>query len=121
VASVAAEINDAGEIVGISIDHAGNLRAVYWHNGTPIDLNTQVAASNLYLLWASDINDHGEIAGWGVDSSTGEIHTFLAIPNRAGSGAIPEVSLASSPTAPVPLPEAIRQRLQHGFAPRSQH
>ena len=54
-----------------SSDSNGNLRAVYWHHGIPIDLNTQVAASNPYLLWAADINDHAEIAGWRVDSTTG--------------------------------------------------
>jgi probable HAF family extracellular repeat protein len=85
VASAALAINDSGEIVGISIDPAGNPRAVYWHNGIPVDLNTEVAASNLYLLWAADINNRGEIAGWGVDTSTGDVHTYLAVPSQMRS------------------------------------
>jgi uncharacterized membrane protein len=116
LASGAVAINDAGEIVGISIDPAGNLRAVYWHNGIPVDLNSQVASgSNLYLLWAADINNRGEITGWGVDTSTGEIHTFLAVPNRMRDGAIPDVRFDSPAIAPVSLPGDIRQRLERGY------
>ena len=76
-------INDDGEIVGVSIDSSGNPRPVYWHNGAPVDLNTQVPSdSTMYLIWAEAINNHGEIAGWGVDKATGDIHTYLAIPYR---------------------------------------
>ena len=122
VASVAGAINDAGEIVGISIDPAGNLRAVYWHNGIPVDLNTQVAAgSNLYLLWAADINDHGEITGWGVDTSTGEIHTYLAVPNRMHNGTIPAVQFDSPAITPRELPDEVRQMLARGYLGRHEH
>jgi probable HAF family extracellular repeat protein len=122
VASGAVAINDAGEIVGISIDPAGNLRAVYWHNGIPVDLNTQVAAgSNLYLLWASDINNRGEITGWGVDTSTGEIHTYLAVPNRILGGSIPDVQFDSPAIAPRELPDEVRQKLARGYLSRHQH
>lgn len=117
VASAALAINDAGEIVGISIDPAGNPRPVYWHNGIPVDLNTQVAsASNLYLLWAADINNRGEITGWGVDTSTGEIHTYLAVPNRMHGGSIPDVQFDSPAITPVPIPDDIRNRLERGNA-----
>ena len=122
VASGAVAINDAGEIVGISIDPAGNLRAVYWHNGIPVDLNTQVAAgSNLYLLWAADINDHGEITGWGVDTSTGEIHTYLAVPNRMHNGTIPAVQFDSPAITPRELPDEVRQMLARGYLGRHEH
>ena len=115
VASVASSINDAGEIVGISIDPTGNLRAVYWHDGIPFDLNTQVVSgSNLYLLWAADINNRGEITGWGVDTSTGEIHTYLAVPNRMRDGTIPFVQFDFPAVAPAALPDDIRQRLERG-------
>ena len=122
VASGAVAINDAGEIVGISIDPAGNLRAVYWHDSVPIDLNTQVAAgSNLYLLWAADINNRGEITGWGVDNSTGEIHTYLAVPNRMHDGSIPDVQFDSPAIAPREFPDEVRQRLARGYLSRIQH
>jgi len=122
VASGAVAINDAGEIVGVSIDPAGNPRAAYWHNGMPVDLNTQVAAgSNLYLLWASDINNRGEITGWGVDTSTGEIHTYLAVPNRMHDGSIPDVQFDSPAIAPREFPDEVRQRLARGYVSRIQH
>jgi probable HAF family extracellular repeat protein len=121
VASVAAAINDAGEIVGISIDPARNLRAVYWHDGKWVDLNTQVAAgSNLYLQWAADINNRGEITGWGM-TSTGEFHTFLAVPNRMHDGSIPDVQFDSPVIAPPALPDEVRQRLSRGYMSRRQH
>ena len=122
VASAALAINDAREIVGISIDSAGNPRAVYWHNGIPIDLNTQVASgSELYLLWAADINNRGEITGWGVDTSTGEIHTYLAVPIRMRDGTIPSVRFDSSTIAPVPLSDDIRQKLERGYVRQREH
>ena len=122
VASGAVAINDAGEIVGISIDPTGNPRAIYWHNGIPVDLNTQVAAgSNLYLLWASDINNRGEITGWGVDTSTGEIHTYLAVPNRMHDGTIPAVLFDSPAIAPRNIPGEVRQRLERGYVREREH
>jgi probable HAF family extracellular repeat protein len=122
VASAAFAINDAGEIVGISIDSAGNPRAVYWHNGIPVDLNTQVASgSNLYLLWAADINNCGEVTGWGVDTSTGEIHTYLAVPIRMRDGTIPPVRFDSPTIAPVPLSDDIRQKLERGYVKPREH
>ena len=46
------------------------------------DLNTFVQAdAPLYLLTAFTINDAGEIAGFGVNS-TGDIHAFRATPCR---------------------------------------
>jgi probable HAF family extracellular repeat protein len=115
-ASAALAINDSGEIVGVSTDPAGNNRAAYWHNGRPVDLNTQVAAgSNLYLLFAAAINNRGEITGWGVDTSTGEIHTYLAVPNRMHDGTIPAVQFDSPAIAPRDIPDEVRQRVARGY------
>jgi probable HAF family extracellular repeat protein len=122
LASGAVSINDAGEIVGISFDPAGNPRAVYWSHGRPVDLNTQVASgSNLYLLWAGDINNRGEITGWGIDTSTREIHTYLAVPNRMHDNAIPAVQLDLPSTDPIPLAADVRQRFERGYATHRYH
>jgi probable HAF family extracellular repeat protein len=84
VHSGATAINDAGEIVGVSGDGAGNIRAFHWQDGSMEDLNTLVPAdATVYLLFATGINADGAIAGWGVHKTTGEIHGFEAIPNRA--------------------------------------
>jgi hypothetical protein len=78
------------------------------------------AGSNLYLLWAADINNRGEITGWGVDTSTGEIHTYLAVPNRMLGGTIPDVQFDSPAIAPRELPDEVRQRLARGYLSRHQ-
>jgi hypothetical protein len=45
-----------------------------WQNGVMTDLNTLIpAASPLFLLFATAINSHGEIAGFGVQKSTGDV------------------------------------------------
>jgi len=80
VASLSISINDAGTIVGASLDASFNLRAFLWEKGVMIDLNTLIAGdSPLYLLTGCSINSRGEITGLGM-TSTGEIHTYLASP-----------------------------------------
>jgi uncharacterized membrane protein len=75
------DINDAGEIVGISmpVEFSG-LRAVLWENGVPLDLNSLVVpgrSAGLHLEGAYSINCRGEIGGEGTTSG-GESHAFLA-------------------------------------------
>ena len=80
VASVSISINDAGTVVGASLDASFNPRAFLWENGVMTDLNTLIAGdSPLYLLTGCSINSRGEITGLGM-TSTGEIHTYLASP-----------------------------------------
>ena len=78
-------INNNGEVVGPSFSApgptSGSPRAFLWQNGVMSDLNSLVPVdSPLYLLLADGINDAGEIAGFGVDTTTGNIHAFLATP-----------------------------------------
>src|SRR5215469_11911191 len=77
-------LNDRGDVVGGSIQGSvatGSPRAFLWRHGKIRDLNTLVAKdSPLFLLTAFGINDEGEIAGFGVQTSSGEIHGFLAMP-----------------------------------------
>jgi hypothetical protein len=62
-------------------------KAVVWHNGVPTDLNTVVSAdTSLILLTAFLISDAGEVAGFGVDLNTFEVHAFVAIPVHGGGG-----------------------------------
>lgn len=80
VASVSISINDAGTVVGASLDANFNPRAFLWEEGVMTDLNTLIAGdSPLYLLTGCSINSRGEITGLGM-TSTGEIHTYLASP-----------------------------------------
>jgi probable HAF family extracellular repeat protein len=83
VASLSISINDAGSVIGASIDASGNPRAFLWEKGVMTDLNTLIAGdSRLYLLTGCSINSRGEITGLGL-TSTGEIHTYLATPTHA--------------------------------------
>lgn len=78
-------LNNLGEVVGASIKGdiaTGSPRAFLWRNGVMTDLNSLAPDSPVYLLTAFSINDAGEIAGFGVDTSTGEIHAFLAAPSN---------------------------------------
>lgn len=88
--SEALGINDAGTIVGQSISASGSSRAFIWQNGTMTDLNTLIPpSSGLYLLFANDINDEGNIAGGacvfvsGVCGSTSP--AFMASPTGDGA------------------------------------
>lgn len=68
--SSAAAINDAGQIVGWAEDENGNRRAVLWervgNSYEIIDLNERVILSSRWnLIEARDINESGEIVGWG--------------------------------------------------------
>ena len=78
-------LNNKGEVVGPSISApglaAGTPRVFLWRDGVMHDLNSLIPPdSPLYLLIAYAINDSGEIAGFGVETSTGDIHAFLATP-----------------------------------------
>jgi probable HAF family extracellular repeat protein len=78
-------MNNVGEVVGPSFTApgvaTGNPSAFLWRNGVMTDLNTLVPAdSPLYLLIAFGINDAGQIAGFGVSTTTGDVHAFLATP-----------------------------------------
>jgi probable HAF family extracellular repeat protein len=82
VASNSISINDAGSVVGVSLDANFNPRAFLWEKGVMTDLNTLIAGdSPLYLLTGCSINSRGEITGLGL-TSTGEIHTYLATPTQ---------------------------------------
>jgi probable HAF family extracellular repeat protein len=81
VVSAAYGINESTQIVGESDDANGNPHPYIWQINVMIDLNSLIpATSPLFLLVATGINDAGEIAGLGLQTTTGEIHPFLAIP-----------------------------------------
>ena len=79
-------LNDRGEVVGVSVDAAFNVRAYHWQNGKMEDLNSLVAGdSSLYLLLADSINAAGEIVGLAFDTGSNELHGFLATPSNGGA------------------------------------
>ncbi|MGA8027441.1 MAG: hypothetical protein WB992_09860, partial [Bryobacteraceae bacterium] len=124
--SEATGINEAGQIVGESCDANFNCTAVLWQSGKTggesiIDLNSLIPPlSPLYLFYANDINDRGEIAGEAYDQSTNESPAFAGLPTRAGEDndaasfepagarAVPRVIL------PANIREQLKQRLKVG-------
>jgi probable HAF family extracellular repeat protein len=109
VASVSISINDAGSVIGASLDASGNPRAFLWEKGVMSDLNTLIAGSSpLYLLTGCSINSRGEITGLGL-TSTGEIHTYLATPTDAVA---PGESASQGVISPRTLSDDARKLLQ---------
>src|SRR5580700_778590 len=110
VASVSISINDAGSVVGASLDANFNPRAFLWEKGVMTDLNTLIAAdSPLYLLTGCSINSRGEITGLGL-TSTGEIHTYLATPTH---GVATSERTSQGVISPRILSDDARKLLQH--------
>jgi subtilisin family serine protease len=85
--SVALSISDAGVVGGVSIDASFTiLRAFIVVDGVPTDLNTLIPAdSPLQLQTACTINSRGEIVGFAIEKSTGQIRGYLAIPVAGAS------------------------------------
>jgi len=78
--SAGVAINDAGQVVGVSLDENFNLRAAMWQDGVGTDLNDLIAEdSPLYLLLACSINSHGQFVGLAVDQA-GNLHGYIATP-----------------------------------------
>jgi len=76
--SIARAINDLGQIVGSStISDRGSMHACIWSHGEVWDLNDLLPAdSGWELIEAYDINNHGQIVGYGI-SPTGDERGFV--------------------------------------------
>ncbi len=79
VGSAAYGINNAGVVVGQSVDAKGTVRACLWRDKKPVDLNAAVpGGSGWTLTRASAINNRGWIVGAGT--LNGKPHAFLLTP-----------------------------------------
>ena len=80
-ASESVGVNSQGQVVGGTFGASGDLRAFLWEDGGPmVELNTLIPPNRgLQLTDATYINDHGEIAAFGL-LSNGDIHAFVLIP-----------------------------------------
>ena len=115
VNGVAYGINNLGQIVGASNESNGTTRAVIWQNGKVTDLNQQLLAQNspLFLALAQGINDRGEITGFCIDSTNGEVLAFVAVPtsNSDQNGDTNSAVQEEGAKGNVVLPENARKQL----------
>lgn len=103
VNSVANGLNDAGDVVGVSLDANFNPRAFLSENGTMTDLNTLIPANSpLSLMLACGINSSGQIVGFGV-TSAGVAHGFLLTPVGESSSGTPPPSGTTAVVTPLNL------------------
>jgi probable HAF family extracellular repeat protein len=120
--SLPTSINNHGQMVGTSCDIDGNCRAFLRQDSAMTDLNALIPAdSPLYLIFGWDINDAGQIAGQALETSTGEIHAFLATPRDpdrpgtewrgADAGEADEITERPSPVLPENARKMLRQQL----------
>jgi probable HAF family extracellular repeat protein len=119
VSSTGDGINSKGQVVGGSIDVDGNERAVTWANGVITDLNTLIPAdSPLFLIEATGTNNsRGQIAGFALETSSGEIHAFLLTPSNSEFASDSATLAARGETNPkVVLPANVRKMLRESRA-----
>lgn len=86
IASFGYGINGAGQVVGsvlVGTDYRDRAihNAFLYSDGNMVDLNSLIdPLSDWTLSVASDINDAGQIVGWGISPNGGEFHAFLLTP-----------------------------------------
>jgi hypothetical protein len=118
--SIALSINNRTQIVGLSFDASGNvISPVLWQNGEIDDLNNLIPAdSSLFLLEALGINDLGQIVGYGVQTTTGEVHGFVATPVQDSENAALAAPSGAKEKPNILLPENVSKMLQQrqGFS-----
>lgn len=121
--SEALDINDRGQVVGISIP---SLHAFIYQNGKMRDLNSLIPANSpLLLLEGGGINDRGEIAGQACVIADGgcplgnNTPAYLAIPietwDNGEAGAV-GVESENAQTPSVVISEGIRQKILRQLA-----
>jgi probable HAF family extracellular repeat protein len=113
VASVALGISEnGGKIVGLSFDRTGMPHAFLRVDDKMLDLETLIPGdSPLIPLGAEIINAKNEIAGYGVDPNTGDVHGYLAVPcdPRAWNGKVKTTRFTPSDS----MRRQIREQLAH--------
>lgn len=114
--SEALGINDEGVIVGVSYGASfSTSRAFIWQNGTMTDLNSLIPpSSQLFLLYANDINDQGVIAGGAcvlVSGTCGsEAPAYMATPMQSEEPLQAGFAPVTAPRLPERLQRMVRAR-----------
>jgi len=127
VDSEAYGINEAQQVVGVSCDADRNdCRPLFGITVSTPQISTIPISKATILAFsraAKDINNKGEITGRAIDSSTGALIAYLAVPvnndedgmNPCSRGATPPLSGVACVAVPRPGSERGRHRLQLSF------
>jgi probable HAF family extracellular repeat protein len=117
--SSATGLDEEGNVVGLSLDSTMTPHAFLRLAGEKmIDINTLIPANSpLFLLQACSINSRGELTGLAIETSSGDLHAFQAIPidadddsSDAAASAERDSSGAKKKTG---MTEGARKQLQH--------
>jgi len=103
-------VNEKNQVVGLSRGGPHRFRAFIWQNGVMSDLNTMTLAGSLFLLYANDINNRGEITGEAFDPNTLAAPAFLGIRVLGEEGAEAQAILNGNRIAT--LPDKVRKHLE---------
>jgi probable HAF family extracellular repeat protein len=125
--SQASFINSRTQIVGLSFACDFSVfNAILWEEGSMVDLNTLIPANSQFHLYsASFIDDHGQIAAFGI-LANGNTHAVL-IPCAESNGdteceddgkATTAVQGGTNPRPNAVLPENLRMLLRQRLNPR---
>jgi probable HAF family extracellular repeat protein len=82
---IADDINNRGEAIGV-VGNDDTFFPVLWRKGNVINLAAELQGSGIILLFASSINDKGEITGVGIDEAKEEFVAVLLKPKSSEEG-----------------------------------
>jgi len=103
-------VNEKNQVVGLSRGGPHLFRAFIWQNGVISDLNCLTVPGSLFLLFANDINDRGEISGEAFDPNTLAGPAFRGTPVLNGTGSTCPAAANGGQAAT--LPDSVRKRIR---------
>ena len=108
--SQALDINEKGQVVGLSRGGSFLFRAVLWENDQLINMNNLTVPGSPFLLLAGSIDQQGHIVGEALNTETGESPAFIATPVPPGQ-AVSQSASNRNAQLPERVGKQIEQRL----------